>query len=488
MTKILIIGAGRGGAGMLSLVSDNKDSEVIGIADIDGNAEGLKIARKLGIPTSQDYRVFLDRRDIDLIMNLTDENKISEEIRNLKPGIEVLGGTTARFLWRIAVNHKKQQEEKTRLAENLEKSNQKLFRLMEYHKNILEHSPDMIITTDRDMKTILYFNSGAEKMLGFSSSDMVGQYVDTLYANENERESILHLLDKSGSLTNHETTLRTKDNRIIHILLTISYLKDSAGNRTGTIGISKNITRIKRLENQLKETNLELESFVYTVSHDLKAPLRAIHGFSGFLIEDYKDRLDDEGKQFLDRIKEGAGMMKALIDDLLELSRVGRAEVNFESFSSKKIVDKALSSNKFQLDEKGGRVHIESTLPEVLCDKVRMIQLFANLINNSIKYSSPDRPPIIQIACRETAGEWVFTVEDNGIGIKMEHKKKIFEIFQRLHPSEDYDGTGIGLTIIKKIVTLHSGKVWVQSEVGKGSTFFISLPKLPRKQRKRDFE
>ncbi|MBI3599220.1 MAG: PAS domain S-box protein, partial [Nitrospinae bacterium] len=311
MKKVLLIGAGRGGSALLPILCEDKDIEIVGVADIDSNAPGLKVAEELGIPTTSDYAGFLRKNHVDVVLNLTGDHSISDRIMEEKDDIEVLGALSAKIMWNLVNERKKREAEKTRLAEDLEHLNAALLESKEYLENILEHSADMIITTDINRRIIM-FNKGAENMLGFGRDEIIGSSAEELYYNKSERQKMLGMLDKDGSISSYETKLKTKDGRLIDISLTISQLKNSAGEVIGTVGISKDITEKKKLETKLKETNQELENFVYTVSHDLKAPLRAINGFSGFLLEDYGDKIKEDGRHYMERIKSGVKQMQTL--------------------------------------------------------------------------------------------------------------------------------------------------------------------------------
>ncbi len=476
MKKAFLIGAGRGGSALLPILCEDKDIEVVGVADIDGNAPGLKIAEELGIPTASNYADFLRKNHIDVVLNLTGDNSISDRIMEDRDDIEVLGALSAKIIWRLVNERKKREEDKTRLIEKLELLNTALLESKEYLENIVEHSADMIIITDL-AKNITMFNKGAENMLGYGRDEVIGSPAEELYYNKTERQNILRMLNEDGNVSNYETKLKTKDGRLIDISLTISQLKNSAGDVIGTVGISKDITEKKKLEIKLKETNQELENFVYTVSHDLKAPLRAINGFSGFLLEDYGDKINEDGRHYLERIKNGVKQMQALIDDLLELSRLGRVSNPFEDVRVSVLLGQIKDELQYQVKERNAKIDIKGGMPVINCDKVRIYQVFSNLLTNALKFTKKGIPPEIEIGCKNRDGEWEFYVKDNGMGIAEEYHKKIFEIFQRLHKPEEFEGTGIGLTIVRRVIELHGGNIRVESEEGRGATFFFTIPK-----------
>ena len=218
-----------------------------------------------------------------------------------------------------------------------------------------------------------------------------------------------------------------------------------------------------------------MDDFTYVVSHDLKEPLRSVRTFSEFLVEDYGDRLDEEGKDYLERLQKAAIRMGNLIDDLLKLSRIGRIKMEFTEVDLNELLQNIREDLIAAIEEKNVDLQIGS-LPVIRCQRTLMSELFKNLISNGIKFSEAEKP-IVEVGCEEGKDEYLFSVKDNGIGIEEMYLERIFNIFQRLNPREKYEGTGAGLTICKKIVEEHGGKIWVESKVGEGSTFFFTIPK-----------
>ncbi|MEG4278473.1 ATP-binding protein [Microcoleus sp. MON1_C1] len=224
---------------------------------------------------------------------------------------------------------------------------------------------------------------------------------------------------------------------------------------------------------ELARSNAELEQFAYVASHDLQAPLATIASYAQLLEKRYKDQLDTQGSKFIGNIVQGCTRMQTLIDDLLEYSRVGRSRKPFELTDCNHAVEQALANLQGAIRETKAVVTY-SELPAVMGDISQLIQLFQNLVSNAIKYRH-DAPPVVHItACRQEEN-WLISVSDNGIGIAPQHQKRIFQIFQRLHTQREYSGTGIGLAICQKIVELHGGCIWVESEPEQGSTFHFSI-------------
>lgn len=232
---------------------------------------------------------------------------------------------------------------------------------------------------------------------------------------------------------------------------------------------------LKETINKLETSNAELEQFAYVASHDLQEPLRMVSSFTQLLERRYKDRLDEDADDYINFIVEGAKRMKDLIDDLLAFSRLNTESREFESINLGKILDDVLNTLKSSIEENSVKISYES-LPTAVGDPSQIRQLFQNLISNAIKFQG-DESPKIDISVNELWDKWKIGVSDNGIGIPPEHHKKIFNVFNRLHTREEYPGTGIGLAICKKIIEIHQGKIWVESEEGKGSTFYFTLPK-----------
>ena len=225
---------------------------------------------------------------------------------------------------------------------------------------------------------------------------------------------------------------------------------------------------------QLESANQELESFSYSVSHDLRAPLRAVNGFATLLGERYNELFDNEGKRLLNIIQDNANKMGVLIDDLLAFSRLGRKEIHRSMIDMTKLAENALrelnTSPQFKAEVRIGDLH------RVLADTTLMTQVWVNLLSNAIKYSFNKKKPVITISSAEKNGELIYCIADNGVGFNMRYAHKLFGVFQRLHDEDDFEGTGVGLALVHRIITKQGGKVWATAKVGKGATFYFSLP------------
>ncbi len=229
---------------------------------------------------------------------------------------------------------------------------------------------------------------------------------------------------------------------------------------------------IKRYSRELERSNRELDNFASLAVHDLGAPLRVVLGFANRLQKRYKEKLDSEADRYISHIVEGAERMHHLVNDLLEYTRVGTRRKPLVPVDVNAIIEKTLANLRNEITESRAVITVDP-LPSVSADRTQLIQLFQNLVGNAIKYSA--NTPSIHISAERKNGDWLFRVSDNGIGIDPRQFDRIFQIFQRLHASDEYSGTGIGLAICKKIVEMLGGRIWVESKPGEGSTFFFTL-------------
>lgn len=227
---------------------------------------------------------------------------------------------------------------------------------------------------------------------------------------------------------------------------------------------------------QLEAANKELEAFSYSVSHDLRAPLRAIDGFSHILLEEHAGKLDEEGRRLLSVVRDNAGRMGQLIDDMLQFSRTGRLELNFVLVDMERLVREVVEELKPAFAGSKLQLEIES-IPPVSGDRAMLHQVFVNLLSNAIKFSQHKEMPKVQVGCSVEGDEAVYYVKDNGAGFDMQYAGKLFGVFQRLHSMEEFEGTGIGLAIVKRIVTRHGGRVWAEGKVNEGATVYFALPR-----------
>jgi signal transduction histidine kinase len=241
------------------------------------------------------------------------------------------------------------------------------------------------------------------------------------------------------------------------------------------------ITLQKEVEERLREKNRELEAFVNVVSHELKTPIIAVLGFSSRLAKHCGQELDEKAAKYLEQIQGSAKRMETFVFDLLTLARVGAVPLVFDNVSSSEIVSQVAARLEPRLKERGIVLKVAPDLPTIQADRERMSQVFENLIVNAIKFTGHVKHPEIQVGYEEGEDSHLFYVRDNGIGIDRANQEKIFEMFLRLCEIDDEEGTGIGLPIVENTVKNHGGKVWVESEKGKGATFYFTLPKSPKR-------
>jgi len=227
---------------------------------------------------------------------------------------------------------------------------------------------------------------------------------------------------------------------------------------------------------ELECANKDLEAFIYSVSHDLRAPLRHINGFSRILQSEHSEQLSEEAMRYLDKIAQSASNMGNLVDGLLNLSRIGRKPLELEIVDLNSVVDGVKSELETEIGNRDIEWKIEP-LPEIECDPVLMKQVVVNLLSNAVKFTRNSDGAVIEVKPL-SSGESGFMVKDNGAGFDMEYTEKLFGVFERLHRKEDFEGTGIGLATVHRIVDNHNGRVWAEAEVNKGATFYVELPHL----------
>jgi PAS domain S-box-containing protein len=372
-----------------------------------------------------------------------------------------------------------------RMEEALRVSEANYRALEESTRSVLESLPEAITITDLNA-TIVDCTKATVQMHGFSDKEeLIGKTALHLIAPRDHQRALANL-EKSltqGFVRDIEYTFLTKDGGEFHAELSASVKKDSDGKPIGFVAITKDITGRKRAEEELKKqmrelerANRDLEDFTSTVSHDLKVPLRSLQAFSTLLMDDYAEFLNDTGRGYLRRVKEATERMEALIEDLLTLSRVGRKFTEVETVNLGELVEEIKSDLSARIRERGGEVVVAGKLPTLSTQRVWMKELFMNLIDNGLKFNKSEKPRVA-VSSEEREGEYLFTVKDNGIGIDEKYQAHIFKLFERVHSPYEYEGTGAGLAICKKIVNELGGSIWVESRSGEGSTFYFTLPR-----------
>ncbi len=350
-----------------------------------------------------------------------------------------------------------------------------------YARSLIEASLDPLVTIS-PAGTITDVNQATETVTGRSRDDLIGSDFCSYFVEPDEALLGYRKVFSEGRVTDYPLAIRHVSGHVTDVLYNATVYRDETGEVEGVFAAARDVTDRKRAEEalaqasrQLASSNAELQQFAHTASHDLQEPLRMVTSYLGLLERRYGAAFDDEGHEFLHFAIDGAKRMSVLIRDLLEYARIDGRCGELVAVETASVLDEAQANLSTAIAEADGKIVIDGALPTVLGDRGQLVRLFQNLIGNAIKYRDPARPPLIRIGASRKGAGWMFSVEDNGIGIASEHFDKIFMIFQRLHGRGEYEGTGVGLAIAKRVVERHGGRVWLQSQPGKGSTFFFTL-------------
>jgi len=392
-----------------------------------------------------------------------------------------------------------QAEELSRRAEELLRSRQALEAQTVMLRSVLDSMVEGLVAADENGKFILWnpaaariVGMGAENVPALEWNEHYGVYLpDTVTPFPPEKNPLFRAI--RGEVSSAEMFLRNPElAEGVWIESTASPLKDKDGKVRGGVIAFRDITQsradereIRKLNEELEErvaqrtaqleaANHELEAFAYSVSHDLRAPLRHIGGFSRILMEDFAAKMEPEAQQHLQRIEDGTRRMGLLVDELLNLARVGRHALKLQVGSLNSIIAEVVSL--LQPDAEGRAVDWRiAKLPPAECDSILIRQVFQNLISNALKFTRTRERAVIEIDHRQQRGQTVIFVRDNGVGFDMKYTDKLFGVFQRLHRAEDFEGTGVGLAVVQRIVQKHGGRVWAQAKLDKGATFYFTL-------------
>ena len=342
---------------------------------------------------------------------------------------------------------------------------------------IVQFADDAIVSTDLTGK-IMTWNPGAEKLYGYRADEIVGQTIELLVpadrSNEisQKRVSIVH----GEGVQRYETTRMKKDGALVDISASLSPIYDAGGAIVGTASITRDITERKLAERakELARSNAELEDLAYVVSHDLRQPLHNVTGYVKLLAKEYQGKLSADADEYIRYALDGVTWMQTLIDDVFTYARATTEKKPFDPTDFASVVNQAIDNLSAAIEEHRATVTSEP-MPTVAADGRAMTQVFQNLIENALKFRSQE-PPSVHVGAERRAGEWVFSVRDNGIGIDPAHTRNLFMMFHRLHSRREYPGSGIGLAVCRKIVEQHGGRIWVESEHGRGTTFYFTIP------------
>ncbi len=325
---------------------------------------------------------------------------------------------------------------------------------------------------------VLSWNAGVQNILGYSEEEWIGKPASIIFTPPDLAHDVclaeMRLAAEQGCSTDIRWHKR-KDGTELFAHGFMTPIRAIDGTLLGYSKILSDETKNKQLEDSLTESNMALEQFAYVASHDLQEPLRTVGAYAQLLTRRYKDKLDEEAAGFLDLIVNGAKRMSALVDDLLTFARVQTEMDRPSSYSLDQDLETALTQLHQSIEETQAVV-THDPLPTIQLDQGQMVRLFQNLIGNAIKYRKPDTPPVIHVSAEQKKSAWVISVHDNGMGFDPKYSKEIFSPFKRLHAQHEIPGTGIGLSICRRIVERHGGSIWADSIAGQGATFHFSLP------------
>jgi len=355
--------------------------------------------------------------------------------------------------------------------------------LQQHLAAIVESSDDAIVSKDLD-GIIRSWNRGAERLFGYRADEIIGKHISTLAAPErvDEIPDILDRLKRGERVDHYRTKRKTKDGRILTVSLTVSPVRDAAGRIIGASKVARDITEREAQEHALSEanaaltrSNADLQQFAHSASHDLQEPLRMVAAYSELLKREFGEKLGSKGDQYIAYTIQGALRMEQLLNDLRAYAQASSSgQEPAEYIDANEILDQALANLEAGIQESGASV-TRAALPRIRIHGFQLEQIFQNLIGNSIRYRS-NEPPLIHVAAERRGDEWLFSVQDNVIGIDPRYKELIFGIFKRLHSSAEYPGTGMGLALCQRVVERCGGRIWVESAPGRGSTFFFTIP------------
>lgn len=363
-----------------------------------------------------------------------------------------------------------------------------------YNRNLIEASLDPLVTINPDGK-ITDVNLATEAVTGYPRSELMGRDFSGYFTEPEKARAGYRQAFETGFVRDYPLEIRHLNGRITSVLYNAAVYRDESGGIIGVFAAARDISERKEAEReirklnadlehrvvertvQLEAANKELEAFSYSVSHDLRSPLRAIQGFSEIIMEDYQDKLDEEGKKALGHISANVRKMAQLIDDLLNFSRMGqkdmmKAEVDMKSLARSVFEELSQSTpgRLIQFDLKD--------LPHAYGDTSMLRQVFVNLISNSLKFTKSRETAVVEVGCKAGEKENIYYVKDNGVGFDMNYADRLFGVFQRLHEEAEFEGTGVGLALVKRIISRHNGRVWAEGKAKEGATFYFTLPNI----------
>jgi PAS domain S-box-containing protein len=362
----------------------------------------------------------------------------------------------------------------SKIARDIAQRKKNELRLIEQAR-LLDLTGDAILVRDR-RDHILYWNRAAGEIYGYTCEEALGRISHDLLRTEfpEPLPQIVETLLRTGHWSGELKHTCRDGSRIVTLSRWIAE-RDQTGNAIRILESNNDITERVRAQEELRRANQDLEQFAFSASHDLQEPLRSIKIYSELLGRELESKLDGPARSYLEFLRSGATRMETLIRDLLAYTRAGEFEEPPAAVDANESLQAAVTALSSAATEASARI-TSDPLPTVRVHATHLQQLFQNLVGNSIKYRSPERVPEIHVGAKRQSGYWLFAVSDNGIGIEPEYNDSVFGLFKRLHTTDAYSGTGIGLAICQRIVDKYHGRIWVESEFGQGSTFRFTLP------------
>lgn len=389
-----------------------------------------------------------------------------------------------------------------------------------YARSLIEVSLDPLVTISPEGK-IMDVNESTELITGISRKELIGSNFSNYFTEPEKAEEGYKLVFAKSIVRDYPLSIRNVSGQVTDVLYNASLYKNEAGEVQGIFAAARDVTKLRRIEQALKAahdeleirvkertndlqkanealqseirerkeveklielrtkllevTNKELESFSYSVSHDLRAPLRAIDGYTRMILRDQRDKLNDDAKRKFDLIRSNTQIMGKLIDDLLSFSRLGRLEINMSKLDMEGLANDAWMELQIINPDRMIDCKIKN-IPPGWGDRTLIRQVYSNLLSNAVKYTKVKGKAYIETGGHEEGNENIYYIKDNGVGFDMEYYDKLFGVFQRLHSADDYEGTGVGLAIVQRIIHRHGGRVWAEGKVEEGAIFYFSLP------------
>ena len=465
------------------------------ISEVSGNELIAKLkevvnisAKEIGTIVDQSHEFAIGLAEHFDVLNRVSKGELSARITEDSQDelLRVLGRVTNQMIEGVS----REITERKRAEELLQESEKK-------YRSLVENIPDITWMADREGK-VIFISPNIEEECGYTPEEIYEAgdifLFEKIHPDNVERvKEMFELLFTRGNMFDVEYRIQRKNEKWIWLRNRASIIRGK-DDVLYADGLARNITERKKAEEeihklneeleqrvlqrtaQLEAANKDLEAFSYSVSHDLRAPLRAITGFSSMLLEDYADKLDGEGKRLFDVIRGNSKKMGKLIDDLLALSRIGRKDIELSKINVDKLARAMFDEIKATVPEREIQFDIKP-LPPARVDEGMIRQVFFNLLSNAIKFTKNRDTAIIEVGGHVEDYENIYYVKDNGTGFDMQYTNKLFGAFQRLHSEKEFEGTGIGLATVKRIVNRHGGKIWAEGKVNEGATFYFTLPK-----------